>query len=323
MSRPSVLLTARWPERVETELMRRYDVTPNPDDHPFSVDELQQAMRKYDAVCPTVVDPVTAEVIHVEPKRCRILANFGVGVNHIDLEAAEARGIVVTNTPGVLTDCTADLTMTLLLMTARRAGEGERLVRSGNWHGWRPTQLLGTRVSGKTLGIIGMGRIGLAVAKRAAYGFGMKIRYYHPRPVDPSMLEGLAATACASIDDLLPCCDFVSLHCPGDARNHHLIDTRRIRLMPTHSFLINTARGDVVDTRALIRALKRGDIQGAGLDVYENEPQLDPELIELENVVLLPHLGSATAETREAMGWRVLKNLDAFFGGHTPSDRVV
>ncbi len=323
MNRPRVILTARWPEPVEAQLMRRYDVTLNLDDHPFTVEELKQAMRAYDAVCPTVVDPVTAEVIQVKPSRCRILANFGVGVNHIDLEAAKSREITVTNTPGVLTDCTADLAMTLLLMTARRAGEGERLLRRGSWRGWRPTQLLGTRVSGKTLGIIGMGRIGLAMARRAAHGFGMKIRYYHPRPVDPTLLEGMAAVACESIDALLPRCDFVSLHCPGGEKNRHLIDARRIGLMPAHSYLINTARGDVVDTKALIRALKEGTIRGAGLDVYENEPRLDPELTRLENVVLLPHLGSATAETREAMGWRVLKNLDAFFGGQAPPDRVV
>ncbi len=323
MTCPTVILTARWPKPVEAELMSRYDVTLNHDDHPFSTRELQQALRDFDAVCPTVVDPVTAEVIATEPLRCRILANFGVGLNHIDLEAAQSHGITVTNTPGVLTDCTADLAMTLLLMVARRTGEGERLVRAGNWQGWRPTQLLGTKVSGKTLGIIGMGRIGQAMAKRAAHGFGMNIRYYHPRAVDPAILTGMTAEACDSIDEMLPHCDFVSLHCPGGAGNRHLIDARRLHLMPSHCHLINTARGDVVDTQALIQALKEGRIRGAGFDVYENEPHLSPELTRLENVVLLPHLGSATSETREAMGFRVIQNLDAFFSGQSPPDRVV
>jgi len=322
VTRPTVILTARWPAPVEAEFMTRYEVTFNRDDHPFAPDELQQALRNFDAVCPTVVDPLTAEVMAVEPLRCRILANFGVGVNHIDLQRAKALGIIVTNTPGVLTDCTADLALTLLLMVARRAGEGERLVRSGGWKGWRPTQLLGTRVSGKTLGIIGMGRIGQAVASRAVYGFGMKILYYHPRPLGDDVLAGLLAEGCSTIDELLPHCDFVSLHCPGGTRNRHLIDGYRLSLMSPHAYLINTSRGDVVDTEALIHALKDGGLNGAGLDVYENEPQLNPELATLDNVVLLPHLGSATNETREAMGFRVLQNLDAFFSGQTLPDQI-
>jgi lactate dehydrogenase-like 2-hydroxyacid dehydrogenase len=317
-----VLLTARWPESVEAEIKRRYAVTLNEDDHPFSAAELKAALRDYDAVCPTVTDRIDTSVLETEPLRCRLLANFGVGVNHIDLEAARARGITVTNTPGVLTECTADLAMTLILMTARRAGEGERQVRAGRWTGWRPTQLLGTKISGKTLGIIGMGRIGRAVARRAHHGFGMRILYYHPRPLPAEIPAELDATPCASIDELLPLCDFVTLHCPGDRRNYHLIDARRLKLMRRGSFLINTARGEVVDTEALIAALKSGHLAGAGLDVYENEPHVHPGLAALENVTLLPHLGSATLETRQAMGWRVLVNLEAFFAGKIPPDTV-
>ncbi len=323
MSRPRILLTARWPETVEAELAARFEVTFNPDDHPFTREELRQTLRDYEAVCPTVIDPLDAGVLSVEPLHCRLLANFGVGVNHIDLKLARKRGITVTNTPGVLTDCTADLAMTLLLMTARRAGEGERLVRACRWQGWRPTQLLGTKVSGKTLGIIGMGRIGRAVARRAHHGFGMKILYLHPHPMPLEALAGLDAQACADLDELLPQCDFVSLHCPGGARNHHLIDADKLARMKPGSFLINTARGDVVDTDALIDALDNGPLRGAGLDVYENEPRVDPRLLAREDVVLLPHLGSATVETREAMGMRVLANLEAFFAGREPPDRVV
>lgn len=322
MSRPRVILTRRWPDSVEAELRQRYALTSNRDDHPFSTAELKAALQTYEAVCPTVTDRIDAEILAVEPLRCRILANYGVGVNHIDLEAAKARGIVVTNTPEVLTDCTADLTITLLLMVARRAGEGEREVRAGRWTGWRPTHLLGTQVTGKTLGIIGMGRIGQAVARRAHHGFGMKIGYYHPRPLPAEIIADLNATPFDSIDELLPWCDFVSLHCPGSQSNYHLIDARRLKRMRCGSFLINTARGEVVDTQALIEALRSGQLQGAGLDVYENEPHFHPELLTLENAVLLPHLGSATAETRQAMGERVIANLDAFFSGQTPPDRV-
>ncbi|BCX80899.1 glyoxylate reductase [Methylomarinovum caldicuralii] len=318
-----ILLTARWPQAVEAELVRRFEVAFNPDDHPFSREELKQALQNYEIVCPTVVDPLDREVLSVEPLRCRLLANFGVGVNHIDLETARKRGITVTNTPGVLTDCTADLAMTLLLMTARRAGEGERQVRSGRWRGWRPTHLLGTKVTGKTLGIVGMGRIGRAVARRARHGFGMRILYVHPRPLAPEDLAGLDAQACDSLEAMLPQCDFVSLHCPGGAKNYHLLDRARLSRMKPGSFLVNTARGDVVDTDALIAALDHGPLRGAGLDVYENEPNIDPRLLAREDVVLLPHLGSATRETREAMGRRVLANLEAFLAGREPPDRVV
>ena len=322
MPRPRILVTRRWPEAVERRLCELFDTTLNTDDHRLSADELRAALRDFDAVLPTVSDRLDASVLTIDAPRARILANYGVGYSHIDIDAARALGLVVTNTPGVLTDCTADLALTLMLMVARRAGEGEREVRAGQWTGWRPTHLVGTRLSGKTLGIIGMGRIALAVARRAQHGFGMKVVYFNRSPVAPAQLAGLEATACARIEDVLAQADFVSLHCPGGGANRHLINAARLAAMQPHAFLINTARGDVVDEAALVDALQHGRIAGAGLDVYENEPQLHPGLLALDNVVLLPHLGSATRETREAMGMRVVDNLVAFFDGKRPPDQV-
>ncbi|HXH04043.1 MAG TPA: D-glycerate dehydrogenase, partial [Candidatus Competibacteraceae bacterium] len=227
------------------------------------------------------------------------------------------------NTPGVLTDATADLALTLLLMVARRAGEGERELRAGRWRGWRPTHLLGTQVAGKSLGIVGFGRIGQATAERARFGFGMHILYHSRRPDAGGAAERLGASYCATLEELLQRADFVSLHCPGGAQNRHLIDARRLGLMKPGAFLINTARGDVVDEQALVQALRSGHLGGAGLDVYEHEPRVAPGLLELDNVVLLPHLGSATTETREAMGMKVVDNVLAFFEGREPPDRVV
>lgn len=323
MHKPKVLLTRRWPEAAEARMQELFDVTLNEADRPMSAAELQQALRDYDAVCPTVTDRVSAEVLAAEPLRCRILGNFGVGFNHIDLEAAKAHGIAVSNTPDVLTDCTADIAMTLLLMAARRAGEGEREVRAGEWSGWRPTHLLGTRVTGKTLGLIGMGRIARAMAKKAHHGFDMPIIYYDPYPPAPEAIADLGARQCLSIEEVLKEADFVALHCPGSKENHHLIDAERLALMKPGAYLINSARGDVVDNPALIAALKERRIAGAGLDVYEGEPNLDPGFLQLNNVVLLPHLGSATTETRVAMGLRVIENLEAFFAGMPLRDRVV
>ena len=322
MITPKIIVTRRWPEEVETELACDFDVELNTSDRPFSADELKQAFADADAVLPTVTDPITADVLGGEP-RARLLANFGVGFNHIDLDAARHHGITVTNTPGVLTDCTADLTMTLLLMVARRAGEGERQLRSQQWSGWRPTHLRGRRVTGKTLGLVGMGRIATAVAKRAHHGFGMRIVFHNPSPPPAEVVQALDATPYETLEEVLAQSDFVSLHCPGGAATRHLIDARRLAAMRPHAFLINTARGDVIDTQALIAALRTGAIAGAGLDVYEGEPHVDPVLTRLENVVLLPHLGSASIETRLAMGRRVLENLRAFFDGRIPRDKVV
>ncbi|TNF90337.1 MAG: D-glycerate dehydrogenase, partial [Gammaproteobacteria bacterium] len=253
--------------------------------------------------------------------RARLIANFGVGFNHIDLEAAGRAGIVVTNTPGVLTDCTADLAMTLMLMTARRAGEGERELRDGAWTGWRPTHLLGRKVTGKTLGIVGAGRIGLATAARAHHGFGMKILLTSRSPVDPATAAGLDAEE-VDLAGLLERSDFVSLHCPATAETRHLIDAAALERMPGHAVLINTARGDVVDEAALARSLHAGAIGGAGLDVYEAEPVVNPGLLDAPNVVLLPHLGSGSEETRVAMGMCAVENLTAFFADEPPPNRV-
>lgn len=321
--RPSVVVTRRLPAPVEAQLARDFDVRLNHDDRPFSATQLQEALRTADALLPTVTDRLTAEVLAAEPLRARILANYGVGFNHIDVNAAKARGLTVTNTPDVLTDDTADDAMLLLLMVARRAGEGERHVRAGAWTGWRPTHLLGTKVSGKTLGLIGMGRIGRAVARRAHHGFGMRVIFHDPYPPPPGVAAELGAESRGSIEAVLQEADFVSLHSPATPETRHLINAQRLALMKPSAFLINTARGDIVDEAALVAALQAGRIAGAALDVYEREPQVTPALLAMENVVLLPHLGSATQETRVAMGLRACDNLTAFFAGTPPRDRVV
>ncbi len=323
MSKPRVIVTRKWPDQVEQTLQELFDVQLNVDDHQMSVSELQQALQSADALCPTVSDSINAEVLDVDSKQARILGSYGVGFNHIDLEAAKANALVVTNTPDVLTDCTADLAMTLMLMIARRAGEGERHVRSKEWTGWRPTHMIGTKITGKTLGLIGMGRIARAMAHKAHHGFGMKIIFSDPYPPPQDLLDSLQAESRDSMEEVLQEADFVSLHCPGGKETWHLINEERLAMMKSSAFLINSARGDVVDSQALIEALKTGGIAGAGLDVYEGEPNIAEEFLTLDNVVLLPHLGSASMETRVAMGMRVIDNLKAFFVGEEPHDRVV
>ena len=299
-----------------------FDVTLNKADTPLSLADFRDAFTKYDAVLPTVTDRLSAPAFDLVKPRTRVLANYGVGFSHIDTALAVQHDMVVTNTPDVLSECTADLAMTLLLMVARRAGEGERELRAGQWVGWRPTHMIGTKVSGATLGIVGFGRIGQAMAARAHFGFGMKILVQNRSAVALETLARYNATQVAELDDLLPRCDFVSLHCPGGAANRHLMNGRRLGLMRPDAFLINTARGEVVDEYALAQALWFNTIGGAGLDVYEREPLISPELMGADNLVLLPHLGSATAETREAMGFRVMANLEDFFSGRAPRDRV-
>jgi len=321
--RPVVVVTRRLPALVEAQVAAEFEARLNPDDHAFSAAELTAALGSADALLPTVTDRLTAAVLAAQPLRTRILANYGVGFNHIDTAAAQARGLVVTNTPDVLTDDTADDAVMLMLMVARRAGEGERQVRAGAWTGWRPTHLLGTRVSGKTLGLIGLGRIGRAVAHRAHHGFGMRVLFHDPVPPPVAVLAELGAEPRASVDDVLREADFVSIHSPATPATRHLIDARRLALMKPGAFLINTARGDIVDEAALSAALERKTLAGAALDVYEREPDVPRELRAMEQVVLLPHLGSATSETRVAMGLRALENLRAFFAGRPPRDRVV
>ncbi|MCH7695556.1 MAG: D-glycerate dehydrogenase [Proteobacteria bacterium] len=323
MSKPKVIVTRKWPAAVEEKLKEHFDVQLNEDDIPMTTEQLQQALRTADAVCPTVSDSISAEVLSAEPMNAKILGNFGVGFNHIDLGAAKQNDLVVTNTPEVLTDCTADTAMTLMLMVARRAGEGERQVRNKQWTGWRPTHMMGTKVTGKTLGLIGMGRIARAMAHKAYHGFGMKIIFSDPYPPPQNVVDSLNAVARDSVDEVLQEADFVSLHCPGGKETYHLINSERLALMKPAAFLINSARGDVIDLSALIKALNEGTIAGAGLDVFEGEPAVPDALLAMENVVLFPHLGSATIETRVEMGMRVIENIKAFFDGDEPRDRVV
>jgi len=321
--RPVVVVTRRLPEAVHHALTREFDARLNPDDRPLTADGLREALGSADALLTTVTDKVTADVLAAEPRRAGLVANFGVGFNNIDIEAARARGIAVSNTPDVLTDATADLAMTLLLMVARRAGEGERHVRGGQWTGWRPTHMLGTHVTGKTLGLVGMGRIARAVAQRAHHGFGMKVVYHDPFPPPPDVAHALGIEQRPTLDDVLHEADFVSLHCPATPETRHLINRDRLSMMRPEAFLINTARGDVVDEAALVEVLRAKRIAGAGLDVYEREPQVTQALTTMDNVVLLPHLGSATTETRVAMGLRAFENLQLFFSGKPLRDRVV
>lgn len=321
--RPRVIITRKIPAACEAEASRLFDASINRDDVALTTSQLQDALRNADALLPTVTDKVTAEVLGAEPLRARIIANFGVGFNNIDINAAKARGLTVTNTPDVLTDDTADIAMTLLLMTARRAAEGDRHVRNKAWTGWRPTHMLGAKVTGKILGLVGFGRIARAVARRAHHGFGMKVIFHDPFPPKPEDAKALGAEPRDSIDAVLAEADFVSLHCPATPETRHLMNSTTLGQMQKHALLINTARGDVVDEAALVSALKAGIIAGAGLDVFEKEPTVSAELLTMDNVTLLPHLGSATLETRVAMGMRAIENLRLFFAGQPVRDRVV
>ena len=319
MDRLRILITRRWPQDVEAKLAEQFDVTLNESDQPMDQAALAAAMGEYDILCPTVSDRIGADVI-AGGDRVRLIANYGVGFDHIDVAAAQAKAIPVTNTPGVLTDATADIAMTLLLMAARRAGEGERELRSGNWSGWRPTHLIGSALKGKVLGCVGFGRIGIATARRAHHGFGMKVAYYGRRPCDPAVSAELQAEFTPDLKGLLGKADFLSLHIPGGGETANMINSDAIAAMKPGSYLINTARGGVVDHEALADGLRSGHLAGAGLDVYPSEPQVPASLLALENVVLLPHLGSANAQTRIAMGMCALANVEAFAkGGDLPN----
>ena len=322
MAKPKVVITRKLPAAAEERAKKLFDVELNANDVPLDAAALARAMREADGLLPCVADKITAELLATPGRKARIVANYGVGYNNIDVLAAKANGVVVTNTPDVLTEDTADLALTLMLATARRAGEGERELRSGKWTGWRPMHMLATQVHGKTLGLIGIGRIGRAVARRAHLGFGMKIIYHDPYPLSESDAQALGAVRKDSIEAVLNASDFVSLHCPATPETKHLMNAERFAQMRTGSILINTARGDVVNENDLIAALTAGTIGGAGLDVFEREPSVPAALVAMENVVLLPHLGSATTETRVAMGMRAIDNLEAFFGGTAPRDRV-
>ena len=320
-ARPVVTVTRRLPASVEAALTERFDVRLNRGDTPLGPPGLREALATSDAVLCTVSDRLDEEVLRVEPLRASLLANFGVGFEHIDLAAARARGIAVTNTPGVLTEDTADLAIALMLMVLRRLGEGERELRAGAWRGWHPMHHLGRRLSGKTLGIVGMGRIGRAVARRAVHGFGMRLLYASRTELPAGEAAALDAVH-VELDGVFAESDVVSLHVPSSGETRHLANARRLQLMPPHGILINTARGGVVDETALAEALRSGTIAGAGLDVYAEEPRVNPGLLALQNVVLLPHLGSATVESRTAMGMRAFENLVAWSEGRELPDRI-
>lgn len=305
-----LLITRPLPDAVMQAARGRFDVTARDSTLPLTAEELRSSLRDFDAILPTLGDLYTAQVFaDVPAPRARLLANFGVGFNHIDVAAARAAGLAVTNTPGAVTDATADIALTLILMTARRAGEGERLVRAGQWQGWHPTQMLGLHVTGKTLGIIGMGRIGKAIARRAHHGFGMEITYYNRSEAEP----GLPARA-VSLDQAMGA-DVVVVAVPGGPATRHLINAERLAQMKPGAILVNIARGDVVDEAALVAALQAGQLGGAGLDVYEHEPRIHPALLTMEKVTLLPHLGTAALEVRNAMGLMAVDNLVAFAAG--------
>jgi glyoxylate reductase len=316
-----VLVARRLPDAVEARMSALFDAVLNPGDAPMPRATLIAAVAACDVLVPSVANPVDAALLESAGPGLKLVANFGVGVDNIDLDAARARGIAVTNTPGVLTEDTADIALALMLMAARRLGAGERTLRAGAWRGWGPTDQLGTSLGGKRLGIVGMGRIGQALALRAR-ALGMHIEYHSRHRVEADVEARLEARFEPDLDAMLRQADFVSLHAPYSAATHHLLDRRRLALVGPHAFLINAARGAIVDEEALIERLETGAIAGAGLDVYTNEPQVDPRLFALENVVLLPHLGSATLETRTAMGMKVVENILALQEGRALPDRV-
>ena len=321
-SNPRVIITRELADANQNRMCELFDAVPNYTDTPFSRDDLIAAMADCDVLVPTVTDHIDAEMIENAPDRLRLIASFGAGVDHIDLAAARAKKILVTNTPGVFTEDTADMTMALILSAPRRLSDGEKLMRSGQWEGWKPSGMLGHCIGGKKLGIIGMGRIGQAVARRAS-GFGLSIVYHNRRQLPPAVEESLRANFVADLDALVRECDIISLHCPHTAETHEMINADRISMMKPSTYLINTARGDLVNENALIEALQTGKIGGAGLDVYQNEPAIDPRFLELKNTVLLPHMGSATFEGREASGERVITNIRVWADGHRPPDQVL
>ena len=320
--KPLVVVTRKLPEAIETRMMELFDARLNIDDAIMSKQELIDAVKQADVLVPTVTDKIDAAVLAHAGPNLRLIANFGTGVDHVDLQTARSRGITVTNTPDVLTEDTADMTMALILSVSRRLAEGERVIRKGDWAGRGPTLMLGHRIWGKRLGIVGMGRIGRALAGRAK-GFGLSVHYHNRRRVHPDTEEELDATYWESLDQMLAHVDIVSVNCPHTPATYHLLSARRLKLMQPHAILVNTARGEIVDEPALTRMLSDGEIAGAGLDVFEHEPAVSPKLLELQNAVLLPHMGSATIEGRVDMGEKVLINIKTFVDGHTPPDRVI
>jgi len=320
--KPLVFITRRLPDQIQARMMELFDTRLNESDTPLSQGELIQAVQSADVVVPTVTDSIDRKVIAAAGPQLKLIASFGTGVDHVDLAAAREHDILVTNTPGVLTEDTADMAMALLLAAPRRLTEGDRLVRDGSWQGWAPTSMLGQRIWGKRLGIIGMGRIGQAVARRAL-GFGLTIHYHNRKRVHAEIEEELDATWWESLDQMLAHMDLITIHCPSTPATFHLLSARRLKLIRPTSYIVNTSRGHAIDEAALAVLLEQGSIAGAGLDVYENEPAINAKLLKLENVVLLPHMSSATVEGRLNMGEKVLINIQTWADGHMPPDRVI
>ncbi len=320
--RPLVIVTRKLPDAIETRMRELFDARLNVDDAPMDQARLIEAVQKADVLVPTVTDRIDSKVLVRAGTNLKLIANFGTGVDNIDVKTALERGITVTNTPGVLTEDTADMTMALMLAVPRRLVEGAEELRADHFHGWSPSWMLGHRIWGKRLGIIGMGRIGQAVARRAK-AFGLQIHYHNRKPVHAQLERELEATYWESLDQMLARMDIVSVNCPHTPATYHLLSARRLKLMKPSAYIVNTARGEVIDENALARMLEQGTLSGAGLDVFEHEPSVNPKLLKLRNVVLLPHMGSATIEGRIDMGEKVIINIKTFADGHKPPDRVI
>jgi glyoxylate reductase len=320
--KPTVFVTRKLPDVIETRMRDLFDARLRTEDTPLTEAELKSAIADCDVFVPTVTDAITAEVINAASERLKLIANFGAGTNHIDVASAYQKGITVTNTPDVLTEDTADLAMALILAVPRRLIEGDQQMRAGGFKGWAPTHMLGHRVRGKALGIIGMGRIGQAVARRAN-AFGLSVHYHNRHPIPKGIESSLCAQYWDDLDAMLEAVNILSLNCPLTPATHHLMDERRLKLLGADSYIVNTSRGEVIDESALAKALSTGTIAGAGLDVYENEPDAHPDLMNLPNVILAPHIGSATHESRREMGEKVLINIQAKMDHHACPDRVL
>ena len=320
--RLTVTLTRRLPKVVETRLSELFSVTQRTNDTPMTRAELAQAMQTTDVLVPTLTDQIDQRLLAQAGERLKLIANFGAGIDHIDTQTARQRGILVSNTPGAVTDDTADMTLALILATTRRIPEGLAAMQSGDWQGWAPTAFLGGRIAGRRLGILGMGRIGQAVARRAA-AFGMQIHYHNRKPLRPETEADLQATHWNSLDQMVARIDILSINCPHTPATYHLMNARRLKLLKPTAVIVNTSRGEVIDENALTRMLRAGELAGAGLDVFEHGPDINPRLRDLKNVVLLPHMGSATVEGRAEMGEKVIINIKTFADGHRPPDLVV
>jgi len=323
--KPLVVVTRRLPDTIETRMRELFNASLNIDDRPLTKDELIEAVKTAQVLVPTVTDDIDADVIAAAGEQLKLIANFGNGVDHIDVAAAQAKGIAVTNTSGVLTDDTADMTMALILAVSRRIAEGARVIPEGNFHGWAPTWMLGHRITGKRLGIVGMGRIGQALARRAK-AFGLQVHYHNRRPVSAAVEQELEATYWDSLDQMLARMDIVSVNCPHTPATYHLLSARRLKLLKRDAILVNTARGEIIDESSLVKMLEADELAGAGLDVFEHEPAISPRMLKLakqNRILVMPHMGSATIEGRIEMGEKVIINIRTFMDGHRPPDRVI